>query len=922
MDKPTKRLALSPITLMAGRLCRRLDAFSILRRTITKARNWRRHLLVSLLLAISYGLLPMARGQETAEGRAFNLAMSAFTDGLYDRAERGFAQFIATFPLSPLVAEATLLQAEAALHQTNATRAIHVLSGALPKAGLLQDQYRRLLGNAYLQSSNYMAAAETFAAIPRTMTNSSLLLEASYGEAQARFRLGHYQEVAALLREPNGTFQRSSKTRPGDKITALGKMLLAESLFRQQQYAEATTVVDDLPPESLLPEIRWERQYLLCRLMVAERRWSAALASSSNLLSQAAAAGDRDLVASSFSFQGGLLRQLGQLEDAASVYTNNLSETTPMDQRRLSFLNIIELKLAQEKISEATAMLDAFLLRYPGDVAADVVSLTRGELELKLYLGGLSANGEPAEAASRALLQTAAARFDAMLATNTVGAIRGKALLNKGWCLWLDGKFAESAASFAAAVQALPYSEDLAVARFKLADACIARKDYANAIAHYKTLTNDFASVSSVRASLFDQALYQTLHACIALKDEPAATRTLQALLESFPDSTLADRSLFLVGQELMKRGKPSQAREGLVEFSRRFPNSPLRPEVELAVARTFVQEHRWDDAITQYEKWLDAYPTNELSSRAAFNQAWAYDKAGQTNAALQSFTNFVARFSSDTRLAPMAQYWVGEHYLQTGQYREAIGSFQKILENTNWPKAHITYEARLRAGQAAFAAQLWPDAAGHFTALVNDDDCPPDVAADAWFAYGDTFLSENVPQTSAIEKYKGAKDMFTQAARYTNSPNLAAAWGKIGECYLQMASYDPKQYAEATNAFLRVMTNATATITVRSQAEWGLAKALELYGSTVGEKAAFQKAAFDRYYNILVGENLRDGEYPDPIWLEKAGVEAARIAESQSQWNTAISIYQRMQVALKPTRPRLEERIRRVQELNRREAR
>jgi TolA-binding protein len=736
--------------------------------------------------------------------------------------------------------------------------------------------------------------------------------------------LGRYGDVVKLLREPNGTFQRSSRTRPGDKITALGKMLLAESLFRQNEFSDTAKTLEALPPESLLPEIRWERQYLLCRLLVAEKRLPDALASSSNLLSQAAAAGSRDLVASSFSFQAGLLRQLGQLEDAAMVHTNNLSDTTPVEQRRLSFLNIIELKLAQDKIPEAAAMLDGFMLRYPQDAGADIIMLTRGELELKLYLANRSANGEPVESAPSGLLQSAAARFDAMLATNTTGAIRGKALLNKGWCLWLGGRRSESATAFAAAVQALPYSEDLAIARFKLADAYIARNDYTNALAQYRILTNEFHSVPSVRATLFDQVLYQTLYACIALGDETGATTTLRALLDSYSDSTLADRSLFLIGQELMKRGKPSQARERLLEFTLRFPQSRLRPEVELAIARTFVQQALWDDAIAQYGRWLDTYPTNEMRSRAAFNQAWAYYRAGQTNNALTHFTNFVAQYGYDQRLAPMAQHWVGEHYLRSGQYREAIGSFQRILENTNWQTNSATYQARLFAGLSAFSAQLWKDAHGHFYALISDDNCPPDIAAEALFALGDTFLSWDLPQTRPIDKYQQAKNAFARIPpRYTNSPIVAAAWGKIGDCYLQMASQDPKQYSEATNAYLRAMTNANASVTVRSQAECGLAASLELYGATLPpeERIAYQKAAFDHYYNILIGENLREGEYSDPIWLERAGLAASHIAEGLKQWNIAVGIYQRMQAALKPIAPRLEERIRRVQELSRREA-
>lgn len=905
------------------------------------ARAWARGLLgLVLFLPLVRPNVVTAQTPSPEETRAFQRAMDAFTDGYYERAERSFAQFALTFTNSSLLTEAILLQAQSALNQTNASRAIGIVTAAMPKAGLLQDQYRFCLGNAYLESGNLAAAAETFAAITRTMTNSSLLLEASYGEAQARFRLGDYGAVVELLRRPEGPFDRAARTRASDKVTIRGRMLLAEAQFRLRQFGPAAATLNSIPDEHLLPEVRWERQYLLGRLLLAEGRSTEALAATTNLLSLAIATGNRVSLADSYFIQAGILRQLGRWEEAASAYTNNLADTAPPDHQRLSLLNLIELQLAQDRTTEAAAMLDNFLVRHPEDAAAGVVVLTRGELELKRYL--LSATGapglvpaEPPPAPAEGgtppvpgLLASALAKFEALLATNVTGPLRGKALLNKGWALWLEGRVPESASAFAGALTTLPFSEDQAVARFKLADAAFALKDYTNAIAHYRALTNDFASLPAVRSGLFEHGLFQTLRACVALGDERGATQTLRALLEMFPQSPRAARGLFLAGQELLAHARPHQGREHFEEFVRRFPNSPLRPEVELATARTYVEERKWPAALAAYSAWRERYPTNALRARAAFDYAHTLALAGQKTNALMQMTNFVLEFQSDGQLAPLAQFWVAEYQLGLGLHREAIGSFQKILENTNWPISTLTYQARFMAGLSAFAAQLWKDAAGekgHFTILISDDNCPPDIAAQAWFALGDTLLNWDTPQTRPIDKYREAKEAFSRIpVRYTNSPIVPAAWGKVGDCHLQMASQDPKQYAEATNAYLRVITNATAEIGVRSQAEFGLARALELYGATLSpaEFAGFQKAAFDHYYNLLIGENLRDGEFTDPFWVEKAGTEAARIAESQKQWALAISIYQRMQKVLDPLRPRLEERIRRVQELVRRELR
>src|SRR5207244_3524917 len=148
---------------------------------------------------------------------------------------------------------------------------------------------------------------------------------------------------------------------------------------------------------------------------------------------------------------------------------------------------------------------------------------------------------------------------------------------------------------------------------------------------------------------------------------------------------------------------------------------------------------------------------------------------------------------------------------------------------------------------------------------------------------------------------------------RYPKHRTVPLAWGRIGDCRLQLASQDPKQLAEATNAYLTVMTQLPeADVTARSLAEFGLAAAIKTQadGKPPLESVALLKTSLDHLLNIVFGKNLREGEDPDPTWVERAGLAAGRLAEELKQWNIAMNIYERLQSSLPPLRPRLQDRI------------
>lgn len=883
-----------------------------------------RWLAVILLL----GLVPrFASAQETPESRAFKSAARAFQDGAYEVAERGFRQFVAAFPQSPLIHEAVLLQAQAAVKQTNLNTAILILNSHVAKAGLLTDQYRYWLAMAYLRGSNYTAAADSFALISRQFATSPLLLEAGHGEALARFRLREFDRVIALLQSPTGAFQQAAKARPNDELTSRGHLLLAEALAEQRQYRAAEAEAERLASENLAIEFRWDQQYLMYRIQMADQRLAEALATATNLVALAAGTSRPGLAADSVALQAGILQRMNRLDEAIQIYTNNLAEAVPADRQRLALLNVIELILAQNRVEEAGQMLETFLAQRPDDAASDVILLTSGELHLKLHLNGASSNATSAAVSpgvdpATNHLQLALAQFEKLRATSTNSLWQGKALLNIGWCYWLDQKIPDSATAFRSAAELLPFSEDQAVARFKLADALHQQGNPAGALSEYRALTNDFARLPRVRDTLFDQALFQIVRTSIDLGDEQSATNAMGLMLELYPESSLGQRSVWLVGQELIRIRRPADARRIFTDFVKKFPNRALQPKIELAIARTYFRENNWAQALGRYEDWLVRYPTNELRPRAEYNLAWANDKAGSASKAMQLFTNFVHRFPTN-ELAPQAQQWVAEELYRQGNYREALINFQTILENTNWPTTNLTYQARMMAGRSAYAAQLWKNADDHFSKLINDLSRSDDLVAAAFFALGDTRRNQDATPGAPLQRFIDARDAYAKIPQlHPTSALVPLAWGSIGDCCLQLASQDAKQYEMATNSYWRALTNALADISVRSQAEFGIARALELQaaGKPAEESANWLAGAFDHYYSIVIGSNLRAQEEPDPFWVEKAGVAAARIKEEQKQWPTAIRIYERLQEVLPPLRPRLQDRINRAREQLRKE--
>lgn len=865
------------------------------------------------------------QGAIFGENRAYTAATKAFQDGLWERAEAEFAEFVAEHPKSERVPEAVLLQAQAQFKQGKPVSAIALLTARQSAAGKRADEYLFWIGEAQFQNTNYTAAVVAFGQLTRDFPASARRLEASVGEAAARAKLGEWARVVELLQKPDGAFQQMARTSTNHEFVAHGGLLLAEAGLAQKDYALAEAALQPLAQRPLAADLDWQRQHLLCRIQLAAGRTEDARQSCVGLVSFAESAGRRDLLATSIALQAQILEQLGLPNEAIVAFKRNLAPGTPVERQRQALLKVTELTVAQARSAEAGAMLEEFLTQFSNAPAADVALLTLGELHLKQHIAAGPTNATPSVTNH---LHLALGYFDRLSNTFSNSTLVGKAELGRGWCEWLAAeaardrgdtnsaaqKIAESLLAFQIAATSLPPSFDQAIARFKLADAQYQQDLFVEAISNYNAVVVAGMTLLEVKTNLCEPALYQIVRAGTQITNA-AADAALEQLLKEFPDSYVTEGGLLLAGQGRAQQGDPVAARQAFEDFLRRFPNSTNAAQARLEVGRTYELQRDWTNAIQEYQGWLSAFPTNTARPRAEYALALASYQAGNDTNTLAALTNFVAQFATN-ELAPQAQWWVADHCYGQGDFLNAEKNYKLVFQN--WPDSELADLARLMAGRAAVGRLDYSAAIDHFTNLTSNPNCPPNLKVQATFAYGGALMLLDTGETNRTANLELAIQVFgtIQSANPTNEQS-ALALGEIGKCYFQLAAQNPRYYESASNAYQQVIDSPYASVATRSQAQVGLGTTLETQARQLAgeEQPALLKLALGSYLDVVYEKKLREGETRNLFWVKKAGLEAARLVEAMQEWPQAVNLYRRLGELLPPLKESLERKIQKAQE-------
>jgi TolA-binding protein len=853
-----------------------------------------------LWAVLAFALTSSSSFAASSETNAFSAAARLFDSQIYNLAESGFSNFVATYTNSVHRSLAILYQARAKYFQSNYVGAIELLQKNMAAADGHVDEYQYWVARSLFDKPDYRAAADAFGVLLQKYPQSSHRLDAAFSQAKASSVVGDWAKVIQLLEKPDGYFQLAAHGHPDNAAAIDGYLLLAEALFHEHRNADAEQVARDVRIDPSMKEANWHRYYLLCRVQFAEGKMQAALVNTITMLS--AANGQRVWHAQSKFLEGEILEKLERLPEALQAYTNNLAEDLPTTIQRESLFRTIDLMLKLGQTEEAIRRLENFIEQRPKDPALDVARLSLGELDLKAYDGSRSALGD---SSATNLLQLAITNFDRLITDFPQSPLRGKAHLDRGWCDWLQGHVAEAQSNFVEAVQRLPMSEDQAIARFKLADAQFYQTNYAAALTNYNLVVKSGESLPSIKEGLFDQALYQIVRCSVAIGDEKSASAAAETIQTLYPNSLFADRALLLFGEDLNRRRNYGEARKTFSQLLQAFPNTTVRPQVQLAIAQSYAQESMWLDAAAQYDQWVAKFPQHPLLAQAEFSRALAYDKAGNESNAFVLFTNFVARFPTNT-FAPWAQNWVADAYFNQEAYVAADKAYQELFQK--YPSSgELAYQARLMAARSALAGQRPADASDYLLQLINDTNAPAAIVVKARFAFGDAKLQqfqENFKEPTCTNFFNEAVAAFRWITNTTATNEVAPqAAGRIGDCYLAWAlnKNDSVAFGEAITNYSAATAMPQASLETRSQAEVGIGHCYEAEGKL--------DLALEHYTKIIP-DFSDDPTHFSAFWAKEAAVHAAEVCETQQQWDRAVNIYSRVRNLFPAMRATLDKKI------------
>lgn len=840
----------------------------------------------------------------SAEERAFAVALEKFHT-FPDSSEKDFANFVQKYPNSIHVPEAIWYQAQARLLARQTAGAIELLATNENRAGNLAPQYLYWLGRAHFQNHDFANATNTWGEMLRKYPDSPQALDATIREADAFVRLEQWRGVVQLLDRTNGLFQQSVRGGAVSETIASGFLLLGEAQLALGDFTGVNRTMELLNKQTLNTDLKWQRDYLAARLQRAEGHLEDALRTAATLLTTE----DKTNRAEGVTFEAGLLEQTGDFAAAINAYTNNLASGVPAAQQRLAILKITELDLKRNDLANAAQRLENFLEQFPAPEPTDLAMLTLGEIRLRQALDGSSTN--PPAGQTNAF-QNALEQFNKILTSFTNSPLVGRAYLDKGWCLWSQGKIQESQEAFRNATELLPFSEEQAEARFKWADTQFEARDFADAVTNYNVVAEKYASLPGAREHhLIERALYQSGRAALEQHDPVAATSALKNLLEWYPDGFAGPSLLLLTGQGLAEQKNPAEARQLFAEFEQRYPTNSLMPEVRLAIARSYEQEGDWNAAVTNYEAWTAAFPHHYLMPQATFSIASDEYMAGHETNALALFTSFISRFPT-TELAQRAQWWVGDYYFRQGDYVTAEKNYQLVFQNTNWPPSELTYRAWMMAGSSSMARFNYKEAIYYFTNLWRPD-VPRDLQVQATMAYADATISQD-STNKAQDLNDAIRTLQTIPQAQSNTWEAAQAWGRIADCYYNLGATDPNQFTNAARYYRKVFESPHALKTAVDEARFKLGDTIEKEAAqqTGTNQTALLKMALNQYVNAFY-EGLHDTEQPSPFWTKKSGLAAAQLAESLQEWQSAYDVYKQLEQLLPVLAPSCERRMARI---------
>jgi TolA-binding protein len=178
------------------------------------------------------------------------------------------------------------------------------------------------------------------------------------------------------------------------------------------------------------------------------------------------------------------------------------------------------------------------------------------------------------------------------------------------------------------------------------------------------------------------------------------------ALMNQYPLSAKSAEAAFRAGDLYFKAREYQKAIATFRFVIEKHPNTPWGPSAQALIAQSFYNQKKFLEAIREYQKFLDLYPSDIQAAGVRKSLEISYYQAGLENPVVMQ--EFLSRFP-ESELACEAQFDKARKLFDNKQYEQAALEFQKIV--VNFPNAEIAGDAQLLTAESYANLKLWQEA-------------------------------------------------------------------------------------------------------------------------------------------------------------------------------------------------------------------
>jgi TolA-binding protein len=822
-----------------------------------------------LILLLASLLRPPSADAVWGSARALRNGQAALEDKLYDLAERHFREYIRGVDKPEEKAQGTLLLAETLYEKGDDQAVLDLLAEqegtdqAVP--GTAAGGYAFWSALAHSRLGQHDQALVLLERFEEEFPGSTYLVPALRLRIRCLLKAGETDRALEA-------FEALDTRHGSDAAAAENRLEWADALIERGRVKEAREQLKrlekDFPASAVLQGARLRLGRLLLqdgdseggRAVLADLAWQEGVPD--------------ELRAGAMVSLAGVYEAQSNFNEALNVLTNAVTLVHDIESQHQLNLEGGLVLIRAGKLDEGKAMFGAAIVALSNRAVAAEAQLELGEVLLR-----------------QDEIEMAGQAFQNYLEAFSGQPGEADAQMGKAWSFWKRDRFAEAAVSFEKAHELYAASDQKEMALFKAADAYFAVGQYAAAQERYDKFTALYPD-----SALAVKARYQVAECLAGVASWDEARQGFEAVALS-GDDELAEQSAMRVA---MLREQATEWTEAIAAYDDVLARFPGGRFVAQARHRRGLIRYRTGDfaaALQDFEAVVADHPDSEAAEQAFFMRGYSHYLMGSNEQALGICRDFIERYP-DSAWCPDVLFWLGEYNWNERAYPEAEARFLMLAER--YPEAGLADDAMFWAGQAAAAVNEYRRAVEHYAALAKNYS-GSELMPEARFAQGDA-LTELADFSRAILT-------FEEVVRsYPDSYLADRAKGRIGDCQFTLGSDEPERFQKALGNYRSILDSPGASVDLQMQAEYKMGRCQE--------KMDDPDAALEHFMNVVYRyfAEWEKGVHVGDVWFTRAAFSAASIQESRSQWEQAVSIYERIIDAGVPAAPDAQNRIEKIQ--------